>query len=307
MTERYDPRQLKPYRRGLILGLTMAEIMILIIFLLLMALTAALAKRDEKIEQLSHASEAQELIAKLQERYPQAKNLDELFKDLVLAADAKDRLDQMASEEGLTDQVVEDAAVGRAARELAEQQGENDPLNLIRKASEEAKLGKKGQWPPFISLSEADGYFFESGSAQLRPEFDRALRTNTSAKLAEIVRDYGVNVIEVIGHTDEVPMVGQSNLDKTLIPAMQGRIGMGALQPTDNAGLAIARATSVARVLRADPRLRGVTILPLSGAQMIEPVDRLADGRAAGDDRKRRRIEIRVRRMTQELGKQAGE
>jgi hypothetical protein len=95
-------------------------------------------------------------------------------------------------------------------------------------------------------------------------------------------------------------MVGASNLDGMLIPAMNGRVPVGVLKPTDNAGLAIARATSVARILRADPRLAGVTILPLSGAQMIEPVDHLADGHSAGDDRKRRRIEIRVRRSTQE-------
>jgi flagellar motor protein MotB len=297
MSERYDTRQLKPYRRGLILGLTMAEIMILIIFLLLMALTSALASKEKQVQQLSNGSATQKLVAQLQQRFPEARTTVDFFKELTLAADAKKRLDQMAGKEGLTDEMIRDAAVGAAAREIAKEDGVADPLDVIRD-----KSNKKGKWPPFISLSEADGYFFESGSAQLRPEFDRALRTQTTKRLAQIVRDYGVNVIEVIGHTDEVPMGGVSNLDSTLIPAMYGRVGVAALKPTDNAGLAIARATSVARVLRADPRFAGVTILPLSGAQMIEPVDHLADGRSAGDDRKRRRIEIRVRRSTQEVG-----
>lgn len=304
MAERYDARQLKPYRRGLILGLTMAEIMILIIFLLLMAMTSALAKKEEQIKQLSGGSETQELLAQLQERFPNAKTPEDFFKELTLAADAKERLDSLTNEAGLREDLIQDAAIGAEVSELAERSG-RDPLDVIRDAMGASKLGKRGEWPPFISLSEADGYFFESGSARLQPAFERALRTTTTAKLLSIVRDYGVNVIEVIGHTDEVPMVGSSNLDTTLIPAMQGRLGVGALQPTDNAGLAIARATSVAKILRADRRFAGVTILPLSGAQMIEPVDRLADGRSAGDDQRRRRIEIRVRRSTEEAGRAA--
>jgi flagellar motor protein MotB len=296
VTERYDARQLRPYRRGLVLGLTMAEIMILIIFLLLMALTAALAKRDEQVEQLSGGSKTQQLVAALQQQFPDARTPDEFFKELTLAADAKRRLDQVAHDQDLSEQLLQDAAIGAAARKLAKEDGAADPLDIIRE-----KSNKKGKWPPFISLSEADGYFFESGSAQLKPDFARALKTTTLDRLLQIVRDYDVDVIEVIGHTDEVPMVGASNLDRTLIPAMNGRLPVSVLKPTDNAGLAMARATSVARVLRADSRLKGVTILPLSGAQMIEPIDKLADGHSAGDDRQRRRIEIRVRRSTQEV------
>ena len=31
------------------------------------------------------------------------------------------------------------------------------------------------QWPPIIRMSEADGYFFKSGSAELSPTFQEAL------------------------------------------------------------------------------------------------------------------------------------
>lgn len=65
---------------------------------------------------------------------------------------------------------------------------------------------------------------------------------------------------------------------------------------TDNAGLAMARAVSVVHVMRADPRLARAAILPMSDAQMIVPVDRIADG----SDQQRRRIEIRLRRSTTE-------
>lgn len=189
MTERYDPRQLKPYRRGLILGLTMAEIMILIIFLLLMAMTTALAKKEEQVQQLSNGSETQQLIAQLQQRFPEARTPEEFFKELTLAADAKERLDQMVTDQGLGKQLADDAALGAAARDLAKEDGVADPLDIIRD-----KSNKKGKWPPFISLSEADGYFFESGSAQLRPEFDRALRTGTTTRLLQIVRDGAFSV-----------------------------------------------------------------------------------------------------------------
>jgi hypothetical protein len=84
VSERFDARQQRPYRRGLILGLTMAEIMILIIFLLLMALTAALAQRDKQIKQLSGGSETQQLMRELQERFPNAKTPDDFFKELTI-------------------------------------------------------------------------------------------------------------------------------------------------------------------------------------------------------------------------------
>jgi hypothetical protein len=95
-------------------------------------------------------------------------------------------------------------------------------------------------------------------------------------------------------------MTGQSNLDGSLIQASVGRVPIGALRSTDNAGLAMARAVAVVQQLRADPRLRGVAILPLSGAQMIVPVDHVADGTARGGDQRRRRIEIRLRKSTQQ-------
>jgi flagellar motor protein MotB len=96
-------------------------------------------------------------------------------------------------------------------------------------------------------------------------------------------------------------MGGTSNLDQALIMASVGRLPIEALHSTDNAGLAMARAVAVVRILRADPRLHGVTVLPLSGAQMIVPVDRAADGTATGGDQRRRRIEIRLRRKTEQV------
>lgn len=300
----YDIRQDKPYRRGLILGLTMAEIMILLIFVLLMALAAALNNRDRRLMALEDGGSAR-LVEAIQKAYPEAKDSDDYFKELVTAIEAREMLeDQGGDVDGA--QLVEDAALGRELREVAEAAGSTDPTSFGRTAIQKAQLGKKGEWPPFFSLSEAGGYFFESGKATLRPDFERKLRQSIIPTLRRNVDDYGVDVIEVIGHTDEVPMVGQSNLDSTLIPASASRLPVEAMQSTDNAGLAIARAVAVVRILRADSRLDHVTILPLSGAQLIVPVDKAADGSSTQSDQKRRRIEIRLRRSTGEVSPGSG-
>lgn len=74
------------------------------------------------------------------------------------------------------------AQVRRVAPDLAEAIDEagkvdrRDPAGVIKRAlarmpGDAAPQPVKHDWPPIICLSEADGYFFESGSAELSPEF----------------------------------------------------------------------------------------------------------------------------------------
>jgi endonuclease YncB( thermonuclease family) len=120
-------------------------------------------------------------------------------------------------------------------------------------------------------------------------------------RLLQIIKEYDVNVIEVIGHTDEQAIVERpSNLDKGLLPVLQGHTTVDALIPADNAGLGLARAVSVVGILTQDKRLGGYRILPYSGAQIIDLGDKLSDGSSTGDVQKRRRIEIRLRRAEEE-------
>jgi outer membrane protein OmpA-like peptidoglycan-associated protein len=295
----YDIRQDKPYRRGLILGLTIAEIMILLIFVLLMALASALANREKQIDAYKSGAGSR-LVDAIREAYPEASTSDEYYKELVRAIEAR-RFVERAGKEGVKGALIEDAELGRRVRDAAVKAGAADLDGFVSSAISKASAGKKGEWPPFFSLSEAGGYYFESGKATLRPDFVRELKTMIIPLLKKNIDDYGVDVVEVIGHTDEVPMAGQSNLDRLLIPASQSRVPIEALHSTDNAGLAIARAVAVVHILRADPRLAGVTILPLSGAQMIVPVDEVADGRSTKSDQSRRRIEMRLRRSTSQI------
>ena len=288
----------KSYRRGLILGLTIAEIMILLIFVLLMALAASLQSRDRKIEALDKGG-ASRLVEAMQRAYPQARNQDEYFKELVRAIEVRKKVEEGKAGE-VQKALLQEAAIGRDVVQAAERAGASNPREYARNLAADANRSRRGEWPPFVSLSEAGGYYFDSGKATLRPEFEKNLKLQVIPMLARNLIDYDVNVIEVIGHTDEVPMVGISNLDEKLVAASTNGFPIDGLRSTDNSGLAMARAVAVVRILRSDARLSGAAILPLSGAQMVIPVDSMADGTATASDQRRRRIEIRLRRSTSE-------
>ena len=186
----------------------------------------------------------------------------------------------------------------------------NDP-NLIDTSLTElielAKLGKniestndEHDWPPFINLSEAEGFSFEVGKATLSASFERDLRGPIADRILLDAAKYNAKIVEVVGHTDEQPIRrGSTNLDGKIIDALSGKISVNELSPGDNAGLGIARAVSVANVLRGLEQLTHLTVLPLSGGQLIIPVDQVTDGNQPGDVKERRRIEIRVRRSQQ--------
>jgi hypothetical protein len=149
-------------------------------------------------------------------------------------------------------------------------------------------------------LSEADGNFFRTGSAELSPEFRDRLLVSTPEQIAALIRKYDVDVIEVVGHTDEQPVgLRQSNLDRDLVPVLRNYASIASLVPADNAGLGLARAVSVVSVLGRSPLLSGYKLIPMSGAQLINTDETLAiAGSFSGDVRERRRIEIRLRKSS---------
>lgn len=186
------------------------------------------------------------------------------------------------------------------ARTEGEQQITDALDDLIQKAGlyiESDGTDEPHDWPPIINLSEADKYFFRSGSAELSPSFEQMLIDSIAPQIAETATQYAVDVIEVIGHTDEQRMGRtRSNLDEEIKNVIGGKASPSRLQPADNAGLGLARAIAVAEVLKKVPSLQKFTILPMSGAQLIMPGDTLMDGTQEGDVAARRRIEIRVRK-----------
>jgi flagellar motor protein MotB len=161
------------------------------------------------------------------------------------------------------------------------------------------KLGALGRhnWPPIIKLKEADGEFFIVGSAQVSPAFAAKIKRDVVPKILDLVRRYQTDVVEVVGHTDEQPIPSgmASTLDTLSIDVIAKGEPAARLNAADNAGLGFARALAVVQILNKDDRLKRLTILPLSAAQVIDVDGKLSNGNKGGDVKERRRIEIRVR------------
>ena len=157
----------------------------------------------------------------------------------------------------------------------------------------EAEPGHR--WPPIIRLEEADGYSFPTARNWISPEFAGKLHGEVLPQIERYAAEYGAEVIEVVGHTDERPIAGRSNLDEALIPYLGGEVRP--LRPADNVGLAFTRAAAVARELAPLCEEHGYLVVALSAGQTLIPGDL---GRATGEDRGdnpfRRTIEIRLRR-----------
>lgn len=152
-------------------------------------------------------------------------------------------------------------------------------------------------WPPIIRLREADGEFFVLGRADVNTSFERAILRDAVPKIVEIARQFKVDVIEVVGHTDEQPIQARnSNLDTVAIEVLAQGAPASKLIAADNAGLGLARAIAIVQVLKRDERLRSFNIIPVSAAQLVDVSGKLSDGSNQGDVKERRRIDIRVRR-----------
>jgi hypothetical protein len=69
-----------------------------------------------------------------------------------------------------------------------------------------------------------------------------ALRTVVIGRLLQIAESFDVDVIEVIGHTDEHPVANRvSNLDRHLSSVTLGGTDVGVLQCAENADLGLER------------------------------------------------------------------
>lgn len=333
-------RQGASYRQGLVLGLTMAEILLLLVFCLLIATGALLAQdraeRKELEKRLAQAeissAAAQEIQAMLAEN-PHLRQalesskkggtpaaIDQYWRELVeseaiVQALEKAGIDRAEAFEA-AQQMVEAVKARRSGVDVATAVGDVNLVKQIRKriqggkqASDETILAvvdnglsagpDEGghRWPPMIKLSEADGYFFASGRADLTLQFEDTLRSSVIESLLVLAQQYNCDVIEVVGHTDELPVGNRaSNLDASLSDVLADRASVTTLVPSDNAGLGLARAAAVVRVLKSDQRLHDYKILPLSGAQLILTDESLSNGTSFGDVKERRRIEIRLRK-----------
>jgi flagellar motor protein MotB len=331
-------QQRSSYQRGLVLGLTMAEIMILLVFCLLIAMATFLKREEtrriaaeqqlqqqilqnernrdvvatlrksadlaEKFQSLSGLSDPQAIDQYWRELVDSKTVMNEIEKSGVSVTELRKGIANAAAlhSNGIdVDKAIRDSELVAAINRAMTRPGEPVPAQVILDtiARGLAAAGSGGhQWPPIIRMSEADGYFFKSGSAELSPTFHDALVDQTPTEILKYIRKYDVDVIEVVGHTDERPIgIRQySNLDRDLLSVLKNTAGVASLTPADNAGLGLARAVAVVSVLRQSPLLAGYKLIPLSGAQLVNIDETLAVAGSPGDIQQRRRIEIRLRK-----------
>jgi flagellar motor protein MotB len=364
------------FSRGVIFGLTMAEVLLLLIFCLLIFL----ATLNRQIEELSKANDAltkdRETLEVANANYQASlNNLDqstsvsqELF-DVVNVLDdnelqklinnseiattySAEKLEQVISkakkwdvftnqppEPSFTvlDEIEKNAAPEELVRliENAEIAMNANPETLTEQISKAKKWDAKAalpdveqidpkianlasqvslndlellaagklepagnNWPPIISLPEAENYSFKIGSAQLTDNFKAQLTGQIVQQILKTLSEYEADLIEVIGHTDLQPMSKDraSNLD-TLAKNFFETDKEIALRAKDNVGLGYARALSVTKHLLSTPELKNYTILPYSAAQMITPNGTITTPDDDFESSQLRRIEIRVRRQ----------
>lgn len=153
--------------------------------------------------------------------------------------------------------------------------------------------------PPIITLDEASGYTFDSGSPSLSFSFEQAIQKEIIPKLNSILQDYDVDMIEVIGHTDgQTVSLRRSNLDTDLEGVVLESRSIDSLSFGSNVDLGLLRAIAVAKYIKqyATGRIQNVRYRFYSAAQLIPPDGILRVSREA--DATRRRIELRFTRLT---------
>jgi outer membrane protein OmpA-like peptidoglycan-associated protein len=183
--------------------------------------------------------------------------------------------------------------------------------------------------PPILNLTEREGFRFATGSYDVDAPFIEKLRNNVAPQILKLSREHNATVVEVVGHTDGVPIRAVpdtgyapsgaqsssddepatapqlrspvSTLDRRLVAYLAGANSDDkSVEVADNVGLGMMRAAAVVRALSSLSELkdRGFTFLAMSAGQTIAPNDRpigLESGIPAGDGA-RRRVEIRLRR-----------
>ena len=364
------------YSRGVIFGLTMAEVFLLLIFCLLLFL-ATLNRQIEELKQVNDTlTKDRETLEVANANYQaNLKNLDqstsvsqELF-DVVNVLDdnelqklinnseiattySAEQLEQAISKANdwdtftnqppepsftVLDEIEKNAAPEELVRliENAEIAMNTNPGTLTEQISKARKWDAKaalpdveqidpkianlasqvslndlellaaGQlepsgnnWPPIISLPEAENYSFKIGSAQLTDNFKAQLTGEIVQQILKTLSEYEADLIEVIGHTDLQPMkkTRATNLDTSAKNFFETDKEI-ALRAKDNVGLGYARALSVTKHLLSTPELKNYTILPYSAAQMITPNGTITTPDDDFESSQLRRIEIRVRRQ----------
>jgi flagellar motor protein MotB len=288
---------MRNYQRGVLLGLTLAEVFILLLFIFLISLSSEKKNQPTKdsIDRNTIGVKPPPEITSNDDTFPIPDTSAPLVPDGMPIPEPPNlgvKKSDSQFPKNNDDSSVKDQ-LGQSKKD-SEYKTDTSVANQSETSIGFDANSGKHNWPPIITITEAQGYSFPKGSAFLSDAFREFLTTKVAVTLKENIDRYEANIIEVVGHTDEQPKTGNSNLDVALIDAANGTRPIHHLTTADNVGLGMARALSIVQVLTLCPELSGVKILPYSAGQAIDNSGSLSDG-GGGDAPSRRRIEIRLR------------
>jgi len=159
---------------------------------------------------------------------------------------------------------------------------------------------KKHKKPPLITLSEDKKEFrFKVGKAHLTKRYKNALLKEKFPEIINNIIKYNCNVIEVYGYTDTQPFNKANNIDDKLHQCIDSDCSIDRIRTHSNLELGMKRAISIVHFLKQQQAKgnisKDIIIKPYSAGQFIDENGKIAK-RNSQDNKKRRRIEIRLSR-----------
>ena len=152
--------------------------------------------------------------------------------------------------------------------------------------------------PPIIRLEDTKDYRFQTGSFTVNTRFTDALMKKAIPKIENTIRCFGIDTIEIIGHTDGRPGATGGNVDTTISDAFRTK-DMSQVIAGSNMDLGFLRAMAVQNKIENVLSSKGIDnlgFIVLSAGSTIDPKGNFSPAENK-DEKSRRRIEIRfVRR-----------
>lgn len=195
-----NSRQDRSYRRGLVLGFTMAEIMILILFAILMALSASIFSKEERIKALVqvyglHSADSAPLIQEIRRAFPNAQTIDDQFKEIRMAVQNSKELDVVKRE---LEKLRAELESYKELKKLLEK-GKNSSQISAEELAKDAIFGKemkefiKNQSPP-IAPSDV-----KSAMKALNESTDLISQNHALEKENETLKGQIINLTQRLG------------------------------------------------------------------------------------------------------------
>ena len=173
-------------------------------------------------------------------------------------------------------------------------------LMILMVALVTSSLGKLvNEKPPIIRLSDDADFRFTPGSYGISQAFRKQLAMKQLPKIESVIRCYGIDTIEIIGHTDSTPNPSGGNLDsfkdnKLLV------LSSNSAKSGSNADLGLLRALSVEELLKQQlsHRHKNLQYRSYSASSFVEPeaIRKELKANPLSYQQAKRRIEVRFTR-----------